>query len=233
MWCAPGICLWTDSRELLSLTIFPSTQHENFIKDLLKCMIYHHIKSMHVFFRKNENEKNKSSKRMEGPSRFCKCFMEITRINIYLALETPGTLFTYHGQLCLAFSGCWFSWRSKMWSWSVWTLVPVKGLQVCIHILHISTVCQESCGWYWGIDLSQNHSCLCPLDLQGLPSTLLCILMFPQLAFLMHSSLGVRQSIPVLHSTLDTQPGFLYFFSRPLALYSQWQVCVTLHISCP
>lgn len=39
----------------------------------------------------------------------------------------------------------------------------------------------------------------------------------------------------VLHSTLDTQPGFFFFllFSRPLALYSQWKVCVTLHISCP
>lgn len=61
-------------------------------------------------------------------------FYRINRINIYQASETLGTLFIYPSQLCLTFSGCWFSWCSKMWFWTVWTLVPsqsVTNLHTC------------------------------------------------------------------------------------------------------
>lgn len=96
---------------------------------------------------------------------------------------------------------------------------PVKVLQICIHVLHISTVWQKRCGWYWGTDFFQNHLCLClcPCNLQDLPSILLCLLMFPQLAFLMGSSLGARQYCTALNPRYTAW--FLFFFSPDLLLY--------------
>lgn len=120
----------------------PTTQHEHFIKDLLKCMIYHHIKSIHVFLGKNKNEKINPPGIWKGQVSSAKCFTEINRINIYLAPETLGTLFTNPGQLCLTFSGCWFSWWLKMWSWTVWTLVPS---QRCDKFAYMSSTSQQ-CG---------------------------------------------------------------------------------------
>ena len=119
--------------------------------------------------------------------------------------------------------------------YSVNTGSQSKVWQICIHVLHISTMCQERHVWYLGIDFPQKYSCLHlhPHHFQGLPSILLCLLLFSQLAFLMHSSLGVRQSIPVLHSTLDTQPGFLSFlFLSDCLLYIFNRKCVLSFTLC-
>lgn len=140
MRCASEICLWTDSCELLSLAIFPPPSMNIFLRICWSAW-FTTISNLCMFsLGRTKTGKINPPGTWKGQVSSAKCFTEINSINIYLAPETLGTLFTNPGQLCLTFSGCWFSWWLKMWSCTVWTLVPS---QRCDKFAYISSISQQ------------------------------------------------------------------------------------------